>query len=1069
MALRQWNEAEEAEMEEVEEVDEELEGNGDEEGEKAGIIRRIRVENFMCHSNLSIDLNPHVNFITGQNGSGKSALLTALCVAFGIKARGTQRANTMKDFIKTGCTYALVSVEMKNEGEDAFKHHLYGDTICVERRITASGVSTFCVKDHQGRKIATRKDEVVALVEHFNIEVQNPCVIMTQDKSKEFLHNGSAKDKYNFFFKSTLLQQVSDVLSQISDKLEAVNESVRELGKALEPQHAALAELNARIDKRAELDGLSARITQVQETLAWAWVHDAKKKFNDQLENLEKFRARVSVCQEKIAGVQLELESIRNDYAAKLANVSSVMVDNAKLREEQDNLSRAHDVAARERASIEEDCNKIRRAIEGTNKNIKLLKDKVAELQERFARETQAEAQEVQGRVESLQAELVVAQSEYREAEQQEQALQGGCENAASVHRSLCSDLEENHRRRRDMDAYMRRLQRQKTDTVTAFGGEVVLNILRNIEQRHHQFNRPPVGPIGAHLSLAGDQSWSLAVEAAVGGLFDSFVVHNQADMLLLRQICKDCGSRANIVIDNFDRPPVQPPTHMLPPQDLTTVLSLLRSQNVIVMNVMIDQGGAERQVLAQDYDAGKQIAFAGRNNNVKEVYLKDGTKMFRRGNVETVLPPRGRRIGRLGARVEEQIEVAHQEMSQLDETIADCQGRKRAAEHTVRQLQEQAQAAKRLKTEAHRRLTRSEAQLRECQREASANEASAVEANTVEIQKDIIDEEAEQQGREGELRKLEVKLAVAHEKCVKLRQSLDLIKADAAGKLTAAEVAGQELADLESKIKDKESEKSHFEKVMDERVLAGIRQAEFSAERLKVLFEEKREKASQLCSEDSIKMPVGTPEALQGELRRLQQQEARQAHGDDSTKEELEEQFAKLKKRVTKRTDTFRGIKTKLEMVEQALEVRYKLFARNARYLSWQLTWNFNQHLRKTGCSGSAKVDHDKQTLELRVTLPQDSSNSAVKDTRALSGGERSFSTLAFALALHQMTESPFRAMDEFDVFMDDVRRKISLSTAVEFALSQGSQWIFITPHDISTVEAGPKVKKQQMANPRP
>ncbi|KAF3645508.1 hypothetical protein BC332_13852 [Capsicum chinense] len=99
---------------------------------------------------------------------------------------------------------------------------------------------------------------------------------------------------------------------------------------------------------------------------------------------------------------------------------------------------------------------------------------------------------------------------------------------------------------------------------------------------------------------------------------------------------------------------------------------------------------------------------------------------------------------------------------------------------------------------------------------------------------------------------------------------------------------------------------------------------------------------------------------------------------------------------------------------------------------------------------------------------MPQDASSSNVRDTRGLSGGERSFSTLCFALALHEMTEAPFRAMDEFDVFMDAVSRKISLDAVVDFALAQGSQWIFITPHDISMVKQDERVKKQQMAAPR-
>jgi chromosome segregation ATPase len=73
------------------------------------------------------------------------------------------------------------------------------------------------------------------------------------------------------------------------------------------------------------------------------------------------------------------------------------------------------------------------------------------------------------------------------------------------------------------------------------------------------------------------------------------------------------------------------------------------------------------------------------------------------------------------------------------------------------------------------------------------------------------------------------------------------------------------------------------------------------------------------------------------------------------------------------------------------------------------------------------------------------------VRDTSTLSGGERSFTTLALLLALGEAVECPFRGklvyaslvpfsqelsfpcllvLDEFDVFMDAANRKVVLKS---------------------------------------
>lgn len=50
---------------------------------KSGKIKKIQLKNFMCHSNFQVVLNKNVNVFVGLNGSGKSAILTALAIGLG--------------------------------------------------------------------------------------------------------------------------------------------------------------------------------------------------------------------------------------------------------------------------------------------------------------------------------------------------------------------------------------------------------------------------------------------------------------------------------------------------------------------------------------------------------------------------------------------------------------------------------------------------------------------------------------------------------------------------------------------------------------------------------------------------------------------------------------------------------------------------------------------------------------------------------------------------------------------------------------------------------------------------
>lgn len=127
--------------------------------------------------------------------------------------------------------------------------------------------------------------------------------------------------------------------------------------------------------------------------------------------------------------------------------------------------------------------------------------------------------------------------------------------------------------------------------------------------------------------------------------------------------------------------------------------------------------------------------------------------------------------------------------------------------------------------------------------------------------------------------------------------------------------------------------------------------------------------------------------------------------------------------------------IESLVEKLQDDLNRRRQRWEQFRTEMSKRTTIRFNEILHIKGSSGAVEFDHEDHELNLIVQKDARDENSQQADVKALSGGERSYTTIALLCALGETLETPFRVMDEFDVFLDPMTRKMVIDQLINIA----------------------------------
>ncbi|KIW09115.1 uncharacterized protein PV09_00059 [Verruconis gallopava] len=1037
------------------------------EKHQAGSLVRIAVKNFVTYTRATFNCGPSLNMIIGPNGTGKSTLVCAICLGLGYKPSVLGRAKNIGEFVKHGSKEARIEVEL------AAKPGQRENTV-IQHTITREGnKSAYKING----KVASHK-EVMACVKSFNIQIDNLCQFLPQDRVVEFAQmtpvgllestqKAAAREEMEAWHVKL------KILGQKRIEMQAKREEDLKQLDALEKRHA---QQQVEVDRMRERQTLLTRLQALEMTRPALQYAQEKNKHDEMRRTKRQYEAELRDLTQQVAPALQETEQ-KEIYVRQLKEA----VDEA------DRISKRFETEIEKKAKDAEDkANKISALEVERNAEINNYKKRIPEIQRLDREIKQMEDQRAEEpaavdgasynariREKDLQIRELVRKAEDIKA--QEADIKARAEAKSAEFAAIQNEI-------RDLQSasgqQTRKLMQASPDTLEAY---------KWLQTHQAEFKEKIYGPPLVECSVR-DPRYAGALESLLmRGDFLTFTATNKDDWNKFRQICqnqlrlKDIHSKvapkplsfwespmakealAEYGLDEFASDLLQGPEPVL--SMLCDAVRLHRT-GVSLHDSTEEQFERLQNSPIQSWVAGKNSYRVNRRREygpsavstvVSQVRPAQFWNSSGGGDVEAIRQAQRklRDIEVDAAELQEELQPIRQKLNELKEQRESLEDEKQAI--TTEKLDRQKARSewealpRKIQTMVERReeKQRHQNEIHDRLRDiAQRKQGLLLERAQLAIDHTIALERSMQIYEE--MAELEIQLVEGESELGHLIQKSQRVR-------DMLEQRRVEIRDFEARIKE--------QTVICKRLVKEIQDAQRKRATL-----ENGEQLEEIMTRwlQGLDLETGQPtddertsvEHLDGEIVSTRQRIELMHEGNPR----IFEQFEQRGRDIEKVKDRIANFQTDLDSLNAQIDDLRRKWEPELDELVEKISAAFSHNFERIGCAGQVRVrkdDHDFREWAIQIEVKfRENEELAVLDSHRQSGGERAVSTIFYLMALQSMARSPFRVVDEINQGMDPRNERMVHERMVDIACSENtSQYFLVTPKLLNGLKYHPRM----------